>query len=543
MKRLPLITIGIIVLCIVIFVLTYGRISGESEQIPAAYSDALRAYADNSFLELPDAFVDEGPRAFQKIYRTHREWMQEYAQHPDEMSEWVKNTSGHTAAPSAKHQSDLGVMADLMNPSSSTSKPGPTAAMQLTDDAKADMLRLYLSTSATKRLLLQNTLDERVASYFSLRDSAITNRFGYVPKHPGIIALFTYAFLHAGIFHLLMNMFFLWLVAPQLEDHWGKRVFSIFYLGCGVAGALVHHVTHLGSEIPIVGASGAIAGVMAAFAFRFGRSRIHFFYMYFALKLTPKTGTFEAPAHVMIGFWFLGQLMYAFIADFGAVAYWAHIGGFAAGLAVAIVFKVTDFEQKVLGLEPEKFKPQEQAPLIAFSALPKSSSTLSDNGVHGRAPQPTYRSGPHPRELMIDEVKNAMLHGKSQGGVLEIPIADVAMVAPGRMDRLGTDGLEVFRTSVPKEPAFLFALVIRKNESTAQETLYIVNAMQCLWRNILPSSQQGAAGNMIQFVKLLLRQNSNITYLHGPGPVGAHNMPIYDTFGGFLRHLQKRLNG
>jgi membrane associated rhomboid family serine protease len=143
--------------------------------------------------------------------------------------------------------------------------------------------------------------------------------------------LFTSMFLHGGIGHILFNMWFLWIFADNIEDLLGKGKFLLFYFGVGLVASLVHALTKPDSMVPTIGASGAISGILAAYMFIYPRARVHtlVFFFYFIQLVT-------IPAMVMIGFWFVLQVFEASLlwlagASTG-IAYWAHIGGFLAGL-------------------------------------------------------------------------------------------------------------------------------------------------------------------------------------------------------------------
>jgi len=135
--------------------------------------------------------------------------------------------------------------------------------------------------------------------------------------------------------HLIGNMWFLWLFADNVEDRLGKLIFPIFYILCGVLAGLMHIVTNLGSAVPAIGASGAIAGVMGAYIYLFPNGRISTLFTYgFYWR------SIQIPAFlyliIWLGFQFMGGL-----AGMGAsnVAFWAHIGGFLAGLGLAFILK------------------------------------------------------------------------------------------------------------------------------------------------------------------------------------------------------------
>jgi hypothetical protein len=145
----------------------------------------------------------------------------------------------------------------------------------------------------------------------------------------------TSMFLHGGFLHILMNMWFLYIFGDNIEDRLGHFRYVIFYLFCGVAAGLVHLFTNWSSNIPTIGASGAISGVMGAYLLLYPRSKI--------MTLIPIFLFFqfiEIPAFVFLGYWILIQLFSASLTprNVGGVAFWAHIGGFVAGLVFIKIF-------------------------------------------------------------------------------------------------------------------------------------------------------------------------------------------------------------
>lgn len=143
-------------------------------------------------------------------------------------------------------------------------------------------------------------------------------------------SLLTHMFLHAGWFHLIGNMWFLWVFGDNVEDAMGPGRFVAFYLLCGLAAAAVQIMTQPGALIPMVGASGAIGGVLGAYAKLYPRAYVVNF-VFLGLFFT----TIALPAFMMLGYWFFIQLLGALPAlqgVGGGVAFWAHIGGFIAGL-------------------------------------------------------------------------------------------------------------------------------------------------------------------------------------------------------------------
>jgi len=148
--------------------------------------------------------------------------------------------------------------------------------------------------------------------------------------------LFTSMFLHADIFHLGGNMLFLYIFGDNVEDAFGHFRYLLFYLICGLAADFVHilSLTTPGElVIPTLGASGAISGVMGAYILMYPRARIRTLVLAYIITVV------SVPAVFFLGFWFLLQLLYAWLDMGGGVAYWAHIGGFVAGTVLALIVR------------------------------------------------------------------------------------------------------------------------------------------------------------------------------------------------------------
>ena len=155
---------------------------------------------------------------------------------------------------------------------------------------------------------------------------------------PGWYTLITSMFMHGGWFHILGNMWFLSVFGDNVEDAMGPVRFALFYLVCGIAAALAHVAASPDSAVPIVGASGAIGGVMGAYAALYPRAPVHIL-----LPLGFFFYRMVVPAYLMLGYWFLLQILGGIPALQGAgggVAFWAHVGGFAAGIALLPLFRV-----------------------------------------------------------------------------------------------------------------------------------------------------------------------------------------------------------
>ena len=171
-------------------------------------------------------------------------------------------------------------------------------------------------------------------------------RFGYIPAEGGFPNLVTSMFVHAGFMHLLGNMLFFFLSGPFVEDVFGRPLFAILYFTGGFAATFTYWAQHPTSMIPLVGASGAIAAVMGAYLIRFAKSKVEFIFIPFWFR--PQLNfRFFLPAFVVLPLWFLQQLFEMKFTEAGSgVAFSAHVGGFIYGAALALIVKVTGFEEK-----------------------------------------------------------------------------------------------------------------------------------------------------------------------------------------------------
>ena len=151
---------------------------------------------------------------------------------------------------------------------------------------------------------------------------------------------FTSMFLHGGWLHLAGNMLYLWVFGDNVEDKLGHGRYLVFYLVCGLAASLLHVFIAPSSSMPTVGASGAISGILGAYLLMFPRARVvTVIPIFFFLQVA------ELPALVVLGFWFVMQFFSGLISlgyetgGMGGVAWWAHVGGFVAGLILILPFR------------------------------------------------------------------------------------------------------------------------------------------------------------------------------------------------------------
>lgn len=174
--------------------------------------------------------------------------------------------------------------------------------------------------------------------------NALVEKYALIPAnftaHTSLASfrnIFTSMFMHAGWAHIIGNMLYLWIFGDNVEDRMGHFKYLVFYLLGGLVASLAHVYTNPTSQIPTVGASGAIAAVLGAYLVLYPRSRIlTFIPLGFFLQLRP------VPASIVLGFWFVLQLFEGFLSlggpDVGGVAVWAHVGGFIFGVVIAFLF-------------------------------------------------------------------------------------------------------------------------------------------------------------------------------------------------------------
>jgi membrane associated rhomboid family serine protease len=203
--------------------------------------------------------------------------------------------------------------------------------------------RVYSRTLVTASIIALNVLIflyQATLSPYAL--NTFVTEFGIVPdqmRGMGLLTLFTSMFLHGGWMHLIGNMLFLWVFGRNLEDLIGGPRFLAFYLLAGIAAGVVQVAVNAYSRIPTIGASGAIAGVMGAYLIKFPRTRIVTLIFIFFFVTTA-----EIPAAFILLYWFAIQFFSGFGSlasqDYsgGGVAYFAHIGGFLAGMLLIRLF-------------------------------------------------------------------------------------------------------------------------------------------------------------------------------------------------------------
>jgi membrane associated rhomboid family serine protease len=181
----------------------------------------------------------------------------------------------------------------------------------------------------------------------------VTEHYGCVLGNGGnITTLFSHAFLHGGWFHLIVNMWFLWIFGDNVEDAMGGVRFIFFYLLCIAGAALAQIISDPGTTTPMVGASGAIGGVMGAYARLYPRAYVHI-----VIPIGFYITSAAIPAAYMLAYWFFIQILSglpAFGGGTGGVAFWAHVGGFITGLIIVGPLHREDYLAEHNATEPNR---------------------------------------------------------------------------------------------------------------------------------------------------------------------------------------------
>jgi len=285
-RRWPIITLALIAINVLVFLLTMNAMDDETPLLGEVKSHILILAALHPELRMPaesqhlvDNFKESHPDAWKQVQNPYR---------------------------------------DIIDPYD--------AKIKMTEDASK----------------LQQEMDSLNQQLEKLSATSVTQQYAFIPAAPRPISYLTANFLHGGWLHLIGNMWFLWLAGFVLEDAWGRRLYSIFYLIAGAAALQFYAWTNPGSITPTLGASGAVAALMGAFLARFPRMKIEMVWL-FAFKLYR----FKAAAYWLLPLWLLSEVFFgSLVGSTGGVAHWAHVGGFLFGALAALAIQHSGLEHK-----------------------------------------------------------------------------------------------------------------------------------------------------------------------------------------------------
>lgn len=197
------------------------------------------------------------------------------------------------------------------------------------------------------------------------RQNTLFHRWGFTPSRLNLLKMFSSLFIHANFMHVFFNMLFLWLVGCNIEEDWKWKKFIGFYLISGIVACLFHASFFPGSQTPLVGASGAIAGVMGAFMIQHFKTKIRFAYFIW-LFLKPWLGMFSVAAGVVLPFWFILEFFSAQWSAASGTAHWAHVGGFVFGGLVGLGSKYAEARtRETRGESISENRDEETSPVFA----------------------------------------------------------------------------------------------------------------------------------------------------------------------------------
>lgn len=289
-RRWPWITIGIIAINLIVFGITYSGLEADSQRVGELRLKTLLLTAYHRDVEL-----SEEQRQFVESYKKTNPKTWERMEEPDRRPEsnW-----------------------DLE-------------------------MREYDRSQVNKEL---SQLD---SAYKEIQSTSVIEKYAFYPSKRETLTYITSSFLHAGWFHIIFNMWFLWLAGSVTEDAWGRIAYAIFYTAACFMALFAHTAAHPDTWRGVIGASGAVSALLGAFLVRNFKTKINFMLIFF-WGFIPRFYHFKSPAWLMLPLWLLTQLFWgSMLGENSGVAYWSHVGGFAFGTVVALGLKFTGFEKKM----------------------------------------------------------------------------------------------------------------------------------------------------------------------------------------------------
>jgi len=280
LSRHPLVTWSLIGLCFAVWL--FGSLNSDIKR-RKAINETLRFYFEHPYLELPESFL---------------QFLQ---------------------------QNNLRAALDIHR------------SLVITDEMLEERTPTNLSQLSLEQEQLERSIDDLMMNYG--RD--FSARWGFIPAQFNPLKLLSYAFVHAGFMHLLGNMLFFFFTAPFLEDRWGRGFFASFYLLAAVLSGAAFWLASPETNIPLVGASGAISAVMGAFLIKFTKRKFNFvFFTIFFYRIFHTT--FSVPAWLVIGLMIgLDLMMFNLVGTMSPVAHITHLSGFGFGILIALVLRAT----------------------------------------------------------------------------------------------------------------------------------------------------------------------------------------------------------
>ena len=336
-RRQPAATWALMGLCVVVFLATTSKIDTQAQAQFEALANLEQVVLASPYVTVPPEVLAQTTPKFQRMVSRFQAIVREYDADPSQFEDV------DTGSNSPKTVEAIAVQALSTKGRGMGDPSHPAVAKRMVVDA--------LKRAKGRRDVAQGQLNDVANRFLEQQRTSVIGQYGFVSNKKTLKGLLGHMFLHGGLFHILFNLLFFYVAAVALEQYYSAAGVVALYLLAGVAGAMAQAVTHPASAVPMIGASGAVAGFLGAFVVRLAGKKIHFWYIYMVMSI--RTGKFSAPAWLMIPLWFVGELFMALFVDLGGVAYWAHVGGFAAGVGFALVLKFSRFEKHVLGYDPD----------------------------------------------------------------------------------------------------------------------------------------------------------------------------------------------
>lgn len=529
-SRLPFATISLIALNILAYLLLLGFSNTDEEALEAARERVVEYHAEHDYLELPGELVRELPPVERSLYHKKVEWLAWYAENEQEAAERVeKILEGWTEDQIAAREQ--AAVEDLRRYSGDGMIQADERNGAFHSIEGAFLVRVA-GVDAERWDAEQDELDALSDGWRDALSSSLERRLGYVPARPSIIGLLAHPFVNVSVIQLVLSMIVLWIAGAKLEDVWTRTVLVAGYLVFGICSALVHAAFSSDSITPVLGSTGAVAGLIGAFAVRLARSRIRFVYFLW-ITLKPKFGTFEAPGIVVIPTWLLAELgiwAFTFGNDIG-FQMWPYIGGIAAGALCATILKLSDFERKVLKKDPldTAGDDPEDHPLVAFQG-----------GADARpAPSPVSRPMFEVREWRVLDLDGRALHLTGPGGELMILDSEaVAAVVPARIERTGGPLANEWFTSgqPPGDNAVLVALL--HEGGGERKNVSLLDASKLKYATFMTALEETPRANFFAFLRRLSDAFPKARLAVPPDLLEKQNLPVHAGLEGFLSSIQ-----
>jgi len=336
--KVPLATAALIAACVVVFLATNSRLEHQTREENEVFSLIVEDYLKHPWVVLPDKTIDELPELVQRVYFLNHSIVASYDKDPAAAEEELRErTPDKMSAALEKAIVNVGQPRSL-----DSMVNNPTLA-------RAKLFARLVETTEGERRVAQARVNVLLEKQAAMREVSVLGNYGYVPAAPSIRGLFTYSFLHGGWLHLIFNLLFLWVAAGAIEAYWSAAGVLIVFVSGAALGAITHAGVHPTSMSPLIGASGAVAAFFGAYLVRLHSVPIRFVYI---RGLSMNARRFTARATVLIPCWLAGEIFYGLFLDTGEVAYWAHIGGFGAGVTIALLIRIARVEERIFGYDP-----------------------------------------------------------------------------------------------------------------------------------------------------------------------------------------------